>query len=370
MAHPVAEANESSPFGTLTPDEFYSRHSVSHSSEHITNPRGLKLFTQWWTPLPPAPTLGTVCVVHGYTGESSWTVQLTAVLIAKSGFAVCAIDHQGHGFSDGLDGLILHIPDINPVVDDCISFFDSFRSKFDPSLPSFLYSESLGGAIALLITLRRQGRPYDGVVLNGAMCGISDKFKPQWPLEHLLSLAAAVIPKWRVVPTRGSIPDVSFKVTLYPIPKLNLLYCNSVTFAPHISYSDPYYYIIVPFLHYLNNDVEWKRSLAIASPNRSIGNPRAATAQELMRICKEVQSRFEEVDLPFLIVHGGDDVVCDPACVEELYRRASSKDKTIKIYPGMWHQLVGEPDESVDLVFGDVVEWLKSRAQRATKGSA
>ncbi|CAK9136128.1 unnamed protein product [Ilex paraguariensis] len=321
MVHPIAEANETSPFGSLTPDEFYSRHSVSHGSEFITNPRGLKLFTQWWTPLPPTKIIGTVCVVHGYTGESSWFVQLTAVHLTKSGFATCAIDHQGHGFSNGL---VAHIPDINLVVDDCISFFDSFRDRHAPSLPSFLYSESLGGAIALLITLRRSSsRSYDGVVLNGAMCGVSDKFKPPWPLEHFLSIIAAVVPTWQVVPTRGRIPEVSFKV-------------------------------------------EWKRKLATASPRRSMARPRAATAHELLRVCREVQGRFHEVDVPLLIVHGGDDVICDPVCAEELYQRAASKDKTIRIYPGMWHQLIGEPEENVELVFGEVVEWLRTRAERAT----
>ncbi|GMP22666.1 hypothetical protein CsSME_00000587 [Camellia sinensis var. sinensis] len=320
MVHPIAEANEKSPFGSLTPDEFYARHSVSHSFEYITNSRGMKLFTQSWTPLPPTKIIGIVAVVHGFTGESSWFTQLTSVLFAKSGFATCAIDHQGHGFSEGLS---CHIPDINPVVDDCISFFDSFRARHAPSLPSFLYSESLGGAIALLITLRRgSSRPYDGLILNGAMCGISAKFKPPWPLEHFLSIVAAVVPTWQVVPTRGSIPDVSFRV-------------------------------------------EWKRSLAFASPRRSKARPRAATARELLRLSAELQSKFEEVEVPFLIIHGGEDVVCDPACAEELYRRASSKDKTIRVYPGMWHQLIGEPEENVELVFGEVVEWLRTRAERA-----
>lgn len=152
-----------------------------------------------------------VCVVHGFTGESSWFVLLTSVYLAKQGFAVCAIDHQGHGFSEGLQA---HIPDINPVVDDCVAFFDDFRERHTPpNLPAFLYSESLGGAIALLITLRKDlKRPYDGLVLNGAMCGVSDKFKPPWPLEHFLFIAAAVVPTWQVIPTRGRIPEVSFKV--------------------------------------------------------------------------------------------------------------------------------------------------------------
>lgn len=326
MVHPVAEANEQSPFGSLSAEEFYARHSVSHSESSFVNPRGLKIFTQSWTPRPPKQIIGIVALVHGFTGESSWFVQLTGIHFAKSGFAVCALDHQGHGFSDSLDGLPTHIPDIRPVVDDCIAYFDSFRAHHPPSLPSFLYAESLGGAIALLIHLRGSGgggvsgHPWNGIVLNGAMCGISAKFKPPWPLEHFLSLVAAIVPTWRVVPTR-SIPDVSFKV-------------------------------------------EWKRKLALASPRRIAGRPRAATGLELMRVCREVQERFEEVDLPLLIVHGGEDVVCDPACVEELHRRASSKDKTLRIYPGMWHQLVGEPEENVELVFNEILDWLRVRAEQ------
>ncbi|XP_043698778.1 caffeoylshikimate esterase-like [Telopea speciosissima] len=320
LIHPIGEANEKSPFGSLLEEEFYARHSVSHSSEYITNARGMKLFTQSWIPLPPKKILGIVAVVHGYTGESSWFVQLTSILIAKSGFSTCAIDHQGHGFSEGLRN---HIPHINPVVDDCISFFDSFRSQHPSSLPSFLYSESLGGAIALLIHLRGKNtntcKSWDGVVLNGAMCGVSDKIKPPWPLEHFLSLAAALMPTWQIVPTRGTIVELSFKE-------------------------------------------EWKRKLAMASPRRSPGRPRAATAKELLRVSSELQGKFEEVDLPLLIVHGKDDLVCDPACVEELYRRASSKDKTLRIYPDMLHQIVGEPQENVDLVFGDVVDWLRDRS--------
>lgn len=110
--------------------------------------------------------------------------------------------------------------------------------------------------------------------------------------------------------------------------------------------------------------MEWKRKLALASPRRPLQRPRAATAQELLRVCREVQDKFTQVDVPFLIVHGGDDIVCDPAGVEELYNRAASKDKTLRIYPGLWHQLVGESDENVDLVFGEVVDWLLTRAER------
>ncbi|XP_016206550.1 caffeoylshikimate esterase-like [Arachis ipaensis] len=142
--------------------------SLSNLKSHhypVHPPPPLKLFTQCWRPLPPATVTRTLALVHGFIGESSWFLQLTTIYFAKAGFATCTIDHQGHGFSNGL---IAHIPDINPIVDDCIAFFDEFCSRFDPSLPSFLYSESLGGAIVLLITLHCRDFPENVSFVNRA----------------------------------------------------------------------------------------------------------------------------------------------------------------------------------------------------------
>eukprot|EP00252_Welwitschia_mirabilis_P024681 TRINITY_DN7394_c0_g2_i1.p1 TRINITY_DN7394_c0_g2~~TRINITY_DN7394_c0_g2_i1.p1 ORF type:complete len:328 (-),score=-26.38 TRINITY_DN7394_c0_g2_i1:57-1040(-) len=312
--HPVEEANERSIFGELTPEDFYKKHTINYTHAHMKNARGFNIFTQSWQPTAPDPLKGIVCVVHGYTGESGWLVQLTAVAMAKKGFAVYALDHQGHGHSDGIPN---YIPDINPVVDDCIQFFDSARARHSPSLPAFLYAESLGGAIALLIHMR-QPSVWSGAVLNGAMCGISAKFKPPWPLEHLLSAVAWLAPSMPV-PTRGNIPQRSFKV-------------------------------------------EWKKRLALASPRRRVAPPRAATARELVRVCDELQGRFADVTMPLLIIHGAEDVICDPAFARKLYDEAGSSDKTIHVYEGMWHQLVGEPPENVQRVFSDVFDWLLQRA--------
>ncbi|KAG4910876.1 hypothetical protein JHK87_056992 [Glycine soja] len=63
-------------------------------------------------------TVGAAAVAGFITGSG---VSLIAVH-----FATCALQHQGHSFSDGL---VAHIPDINPVVDDCITFVENFRSE-------------------------------------------------------------------------------------------------------------------------------------------------------------------------------------------------------------------------------------------------
>ncbi|MQL94175.1 hypothetical protein Taro_026830 [Colocasia esculenta] len=171
----------------LTPEEFYSQHGVAHTTSTYRNPRGLNIFNQFWVPLAGDPA-GILCVVRGFTGESNWFLQLTSIFVEHGRFTVCALDHQGHGFSDGLQA---HIPDINPVVDDCLSVFDAFRACFPPSLPGFLYSGSLGGAIALLVHLRSkdqesaESRRWDDAIVNDAMWS-ADKGSPSTAPEFSL----------------------------------------------------------------------------------------------------------------------------------------------------------------------------------------
>ncbi|XP_043700419.1 caffeoylshikimate esterase-like [Telopea speciosissima] len=320
MAHPIHQASENSPFGDLTREEFYKTHNVIHQEEFILNKRNMKIFTQSWRPEDATmPQLkGLVAMVHGYISESSWIFQLTAIAIAKLGFFVCSLDMQGHGYSDGLYG---HIPDIEPVVHDCIQFFDTARADH-PNLPAFLYGESLGGAIALLIALKQKGL-WSGLVLNGAMCGVSPRFKPPWPLEKFLPMAAFIAPTWRVTITK---------------PLANKSYKE-----------------------------EWKRRLVKNSPNRRScsSKPPAATALEFLKVCEKIRKRCHEIEIPLLVLHGEGDLVCDSESARLVYELAESKDKTLKIFPGMWHQLIGETKENVELAFQTIFSWLRDQADFA-----
>jgi acylglycerol lipase len=63
-------------------------------------------------------------------------------------------------------------------------------------------------------------------------------------------------------------------------------------------------------------------------------------------------------------MHGETDTVTDPEVSRALYERASSKDKTIKLYPGMWHGLLyGEPPENLEIVFSDILNWIGERSK-------
>uniref|UniRef100_A0A1D1Y986 Monoglyceride lipase n=1 Tax=Anthurium amnicola TaxID=1678845 RepID=A0A1D1Y986_9ARAE len=322
--HPIHDANERSPFGDLTREEFYRKHKVRHSEFFMLTDQKKKLFTQSWRPegLPGRKLRGFVAMVHGYVSESSWVFQLTAVAIAKLGFHVCALDLRGHGFSDGPRD---QVPDVDVLVDDCIRYFDAARSGRE-RLPAFLYGESLGGAIALLVCLRQRGR-WSGLVLNGAMCGVSPEYKPPWPLEAFLPAAALVAPNWRVSITQ-------------PLVRR--------------SYKE-----------------EWKRRLVVSSPNyRGPGKAPAATALEFLRVCRRIRRRCGELEVPILAVHGGGDSVCDTESARRVVERAGSADKTLEVLPGMWHQLIGEPEGNVEAAFGVIFRWLEDRAGGASSSGA
>ncbi|KAL2244610.1 caffeoylshikimate esterase-like [Sesamum indicum] len=313
--HPIHEANESSPYGNLTKEEFYQKHHIFHHETFMLNKHNMKIFTQSWQPAGSNSQLkGVVGMIHGYTSESGWLFELSAVGIAKAGFLVCSLDLQGHGFSEGPRD---HITDVQSLVHDCLQYFDSVRAHH-PNLPHFLYGESLGAAIAILICLH-QKKAWNGLIVSGAMCEISSKFKPVWPLEKLLPPVAFVAPSWRIPITR-----------------------------PPASRS------------YREN---WKRKLVERSPNRrTSGKPTAATALQLLRVCEYIKRNCHEVEAPMLVLHGGEDMICDPDGAKHLYESASSKDKSLKIFPGMWHQLIGEPNESAEKIFDTILSWIEVRA--------
>jgi len=69
-----------------------------------------------------------------------------------------------------------------------------------------------------------------------------------------------------------------------------------------------------------------------------------------------------QVSAPLLILHGAADKVTDPLVSQFLYEKASSKDKTLRIYEGGYHGILeGEPDERIFAVHNDIISWLDFR---------
>lgn len=305
------------PWGYTPEAEYYASKNLAHHSEFIKSPRGVSLFTQSWVPAMQPPK-ALMLMVHGYGNDSSWVFQRTAILFTEMGYAAFAMDLYGHGLSEGLLG---YIPSADDVVEDCRFWFKSIKSKPEyQGLPCFLYGESLGGALCLLLHFEDPAA-YDGAILMAPMCKISEKMVPPWPVEPTLRFLARWAPTLPIVPTKDLV-DKSVK--------------------------DPA-----------------KRVLAKNNPRRYAGKPRLGTVIELLRVTASLEARLKDVSLPFLVLHGDADVVTEPAVSSFLYESAKSKDKTIRIYEGMLHSLIqGETDDNVAIILEDISSWLKQRVER------
>ncbi|KAJ6357809.1 hypothetical protein OIU78_005612 [Salix suchowensis] len=289
--------------------------NVMYDEEFILNSRGLKLFTCKWIPINQEPK-ALVFICHGYAMECSITMNSTAIRLAKAGYAVYGLDYEGHGKSAGLQG---YVENMDYVINDCSSHFTSICEKQENKQKMrYLLGESLGGSIALLLH-RKKPEFWSGAILVAPMCKIADDMRPPEMVITLLSKLCRVIPTWKIIPTQD-IVDIAFKV-------------------PEV------------------------RQKIRENPYCYKGKPRLKTGHELLRISLDLEERLQEVSLPFIVLHGEADKVTDKSVSEELLRVASSSDKTLKLYPEMWHGLLyGETVENSNKVFEDIIVWLGNRA--------
>lgn len=305
-------------WGNTPEQDYYASQQIKASNSFYTSPRGLKLFTRSWLPLPPHPPRALIFMIHGYGNNISWTFQATPIFLAQMGFACFALDLEGHGGSQGLKAFV---PNVDSVVHDCLSFFNFIKQNPQfHGLPSFLFGESMGGAISLLIHFA-DPKGFDGAILVAPMCKISDNVKPPWPIPQFLTAVAKFLPTLAIVPT-ADLLEKSVKV-------------------------------------------EEKKIVAEMNPMRYRGKPRLGTVVELLRVTEHLSKRLSDVTLPFIVLHGNADAVTDMNVSMSLYEEAKSEDKTIKIYEGMMHSMLfGETDENVQIVRNDILSWLNERCRR------
>lgn len=108
-----------------------------------------------------------------------------------------------------------------------------------------------------------------------------------------------------------------------------------------------------------------KLKIIALNPQRYTGKHRIGTTREVVRVTNYIQNNFPKVTAPFLAVHGTADGVVCPTGSQMLYDKASSEDKSLKLYEGMYHLLIqGEPDEASDLVLTDMRAWIVERTER------
>ncbi|XP_011656037.1 caffeoylshikimate esterase isoform X2 [Cucumis sativus] len=280
------------------------------------NSRGLSIFSKCWIPETVRPK-AMVYYCHGYGDTCTFFFEGIARKLALSGYGVFSMDYPGFGLSEGLHGFI---PSFDRIVDDVIERYS--KVKENPAfsaLPSFLFGQSLGGAVSLKVHLK-QPRSWSGAVLVAPMCKIADDMVPPWAVAQVLIGVSKFLPKYKLVPQKD-LAEVAFRDLKY----------RELTAYNVIAYKD---------------------------------KPRLQTAVEMLKTTQEIERRLKEISLPLLILHGEADTVTDPSVSKVLYEKASSSDKKIKLYKDAYHSLLeGEPDEVILEVFNDIITWLDERCK-------
>ena len=276
---------------------------MSHREGSFEGAKGLSIYFQCWAPDTAPRAL--ILLVHG-AGEHSARYTALADYLTGHGFVVATLDHPGHGRSEGTPGFVERFDDYL----DTLRIFHRRVTGEYPGLPQILLGHSMGGLISCVYLLQHQGE-FAGCALSGPaiMTDMEPGILQQW-LLRFISLVA---------PRSGALQ----------------LDANGVSRDPEVVAQ----YCSDPLVHH--------------------GKMSARKVIELFRNMRLVQAEAAQITLPLLVLHGGEDSMASPKGAQFLYDNAGSSDKTLKIYPGLYHEIFNEPER--EAVFRDLLEWCEQR---------
>ncbi|XP_024026107.1 caffeoylshikimate esterase [Morus notabilis] len=278
------------------------------------NSKGLEIFCKSWMPEQGVTIKGALFFCHGYGDTCTFFFEGIARRIAAAGYVVYALDHPGFGLSEGLHG---YIPSFDELADNVIENYRKIKGRPElKGLPCFILGQSMGGAVTLKVHFK-EPHEWEGVILVAPMCKIAEDMKPPPAVLKALTLMSRVMPKAKLFPQKD---------------------------LAALAFRDPR-----------------KREMAVYNVISYNDQTRLRTAVELLKATSDIERQLEEVSSPLLILHGAADRVTDPQVSRFLYEKASSKDKTLKLYEEGYHCILeGEPDERIFTVLTDIITWLES----------
>ncbi|MEW4466656.1 lysophospholipase [Parasphingorhabdus sp. JC815] len=262
---------------------------------------GATLYCQSWSP-QDAPK-AVIILAHGYD-EHSGRYSYFAEHCVKNGFVVYALDHWGHGKSDGQSGFI---PDFSVYLDGLDALIEQVPAN-QKRLPMILVGHSLGGLIAATYLLNNQSR-FAAAVLSGP--AIKATQEPSIIMRWLSKFLS------RVAPTLGVLA----------------LDANGISRDTEV---------VADYL---------------ADPLVSGSKISARLAAEMMVQMEKIQSEAAKITIPLMLLHGENDSLTAPEGSVFLHERISSDEKKLKIYPELFHEVFNEPEK--DLVLSDMTDWIK-----------
>lgn len=256
----------------------------------------------WKAWLPEGKIRAVAVLAHGYAEHLGRYEEFAGKLNA-AGIGVYALDHWGHGKSEGTYGFV---PAFSVYTDGIEALLTEVEERHR-RVRRFLIGHSLGGLIAAAHLVTNQSR-YTGAILSGpAIMPVEEPSRLLIWVSRLLS---------RLLPRMGVLSLDATGVSRDP-----------AVVAAYLT--DPLVYT---------------------------GKMSARLAAEMFDVMARVRAAARAIELPILLLHGGADSLTAPEGSRFLSEQVASKDKQLKIYPELYHEIFNEPERN--RVIGDVTTWI------------
>lgn len=274
-----------------------------HHEAQFAGVGGLRIYRQAWTPAQEPRAV--VVIAHG-AGEHSGRYGHVAARLVDEGFAVHALDHRGHGRSEGPRALIDRMD--HAVADLDLLVVEAAAEH--PGRSLFLLGHSMGGTVALCYAIKHQER-LSGLVLSGPLAALQAAPPPMRVLARALSALAPRLPLVSVDPSLVSRDPAVVEA-----------------------------YVKDPLVHH--------------------GKLPVRTVAELAAAIDAFPEAVRAIALPTLIMYGTADALCPPEGSVMLSERIGTADKTLTAYEGLYHEILNEPEQG--RVLDELCGWLDKRA--------
>jgi acylglycerol lipase len=272
---------------------------VRHQDGRLQGAAGVRIFWQAW--LPEVEPRALVVIAHGASEHSGRYEHVAARLVAE-GYAVYAIEHRGHGRSEGPRALIDRMSNAVADLDSLVRL----AAGEHPGSQVFLLGHSMGGTVALCYTIQYQDS-LAGLILSGPLAALEAAPAPMRVAGKILSVLAPRLP-------------------LIAIDASLISRDDSVVAA----------YRADPLVHH--------------------GKLPARTVAELATAIQSFPDAVGAIEVPTLVLYGTSDRLCPPAGSVMLGERIGSADMTLTAYDGLYHEILNEPER--ERVLADICAWL------------
>ena len=275
---------------------------MNHQKGYFKNKQSQSIFHQQWLPDNKPKAMLLIC--HGLN-EHSGRYHHLAKFFTEKGYGVFGFDHIGHGKSDGTRSFV---KDFSTFTDPILVSLDKIK-EINPDVPIFLLGHSLGGLIGISFLIDYQEK-IQGAVISGPLAKVPD-FVSDFTVK-IGTIISKILPKLRLTGIEKS--------ALSRDPEVVNNYIN-----------DPLVYN---------------------------GKSTARISSVINEGIAYVAEKGSSVTAPILLLHGGQDKICNPSWSTYLHNLVSSQQNQLIIYDELFHEIYNEPEQ--DSVFADVFNWIES----------